>query len=329
MKYFFALTAFLCFELSAQVIEPPKPGNLLTATVTATVTQDPNDQLYTYSYEVANHSTSEQRLTSFTIDLSEDAQIVSVESPKGWDHGVTPDNTLLMWDAVDIDPEDEPENWDGNLLPSSYDIKPGRSLSGFLVKTYTPPKQGKFYATGFVRLAVVTDVADLEEGGYETPLFPNDSYIGVTEVPLSSLYDGNRRPAVDGFLAFVNLNGKNNKFIERATIYLKTSVNGEQIDRESLNVKLNGVDVTSVFIVDTTKVGDLVGHFELDGSALMQGKNILLTSIEGVVPGTSRTAVDTDRITFTVEKSPVTKAHINFDFDSGDGNNGKGKGSVK
>ena len=135
MKYYFALIIFICSELSAQVIEPPQPSNLLTATVIATVTQDPNNQLYTYLYTVTNHSTSKQRLTSFTIDLSEDAQIVSVESPKGWDHGVTPDNALLMWDAVDIDPEDEPETWDGNLLPSSYDIKPGHSLSGFLVKT--------------------------------------------------------------------------------------------------------------------------------------------------------------------------------------------------
>jgi hypothetical protein len=242
---------------------------------------------------------------------------------------VASNKKYLMWNATEILPEDRVENWDGNLVPSSFVIKPGQALEGFSVVTYSAPKTGNFYATGFVRIPVVTDASDLEEGGYKINSFPDNSFIGRAEVPSSIIYDGNRRPAVDGFLAFVNLNGKNNKFLDRATIYLKFSVNAEQVNKESLVVKLNGVDVTSAFTADSTKVGDLVGNFSLEDSILMQGKNILLTTVEGMIPDSSRTAVDTDRITFTVEKSPVTKAHINFDFDSGDGNNGKGKGSVK
>jgi hypothetical protein len=31
------------------------------------------------------------------------------------------------------------------------------------------------------------------------------------------------------------------------------------------------------------------------------GKNVLITSVTGIVPGTSRTATDVDRVTFTAQ----------------------------
>ena len=36
-------------------------------------------------------------------------------------------------------------------------------------------------------------------------------------------------------------------------------------------------------------------------SPLEVGRNVLITSVDGVVPGTTRTATDVDRVTFTVQ----------------------------
>lgn len=61
-----------------------------------------------------------------------------------------------------------------------------------------------------------------------------------------------------------------------------------------------GVDVTAAYLPSPADGADLVGVFELISSPLQQGKNMLLTSIDGLTASGQR-AKDTDRITFTVE----------------------------
>jgi hypothetical protein len=41
--------------------------------------------------------------------------------------------------------------------------------------------------------------------------------------------------------------------------------------------------------------------FHLGSSPLIVGKNVPLTSVEGLVPGSTRRAADADRIVFTVD----------------------------
>lgn len=57
---------------------------------------------------------------------------------------------------------------------------------------------------------------------------------------------------------------------------------------------------TAAFLPVPADSADLVGVFELISSPLREGKNVLLTNVQGVTASGQR-AKDTDRITFTVE----------------------------
>lgn len=113
----------------------------------------------------------------------------------------------------------------------------------------------------------------------------------------------NRRPATDGFLGFMNLSEKSSILTDPAPIALKFSLNGETVFHETLSIKLNGVDVTQSFHPCATVGADLVGVFFIGSSPLQEGKDVLLTSVDGVVPSNGNTAKDTDRIVFFVDPS--------------------------
>ncbi len=98
----------------------------------------------------------------------------------------------------------------------------------------------------------------------------------------------------------MNLAEKGSVLIDPAPIAFKFALSGETVFPETLEVKLNGVDVTASFLPGPADGADLVGVFRIGSSPLQDGKNVLLTSVDGLVPGTSRTAKDTDRITFNV-----------------------------
>lgn len=315
--------AFVFLSMSslsfAAVIEFPEPGNKLTANVTVDIERDPSTHLYTYRYSVFNSFSSIQSIEDFFIQIAPDIDIVAVSAPKGWDFGAFNDGTFFVWSAVEIDKESIPDNWDGNLLPSSYQIKPGEERDGFILQTYSSPGEGIFYARGFTRMAVMDDAADLEDEGFEELTFPDDSFKGFTSVPISGIYDGNRRPGVDGFLGFINLDESNNFFTAPVSFLLKFSLNDENVNRSTFKAELNREDVTQFFIADPSGAGDLVGRFELLTSPLQVGRNVLVTSVEGEIIGkkNNRLAIDTDRIAFEVndinaDVSSPAKVLINF-----------------
>lgn len=83
-------------------------------------------------------------------------------------------------------------------------------------------------------------------------------------------------------------------------IIIKFSLNGEAVDRSTFRAELNRADVTAKFVPGGAP-GDLVAVFDLDSSPLKLGRNVLLTTVSGLVPGTNRTASDVDRVTFFVQ----------------------------
>ncbi len=102
----------------------------------------------------------------------------------------------------------------------------------------------------------------------------------------------------DGFLVFLNARRDGNVFASPATLVVKFSAAGESIDRATFRATLNQRDVTNLFVPDTTYGGDLVAQFTPQNSSLIIGRNVLITSVDGTVPDTTRTASDVDRITF-------------------------------
>ena len=75
--------------------------------------------------------------------------------------------------------------------------------------------------------------------------------------------------------------------------------NGETVRQETFRATLNNVDVTHKFVV--TGPNSRRGVFAVGLGSVSLGRNVLLTTVEGIVPGTTRTASDTDRISFTVQ----------------------------
>lgn len=281
----------------ARVLVPPEPANQVVVTVTTDVTFDNSTHLYTYNYTVKSEASSQQELWRLVIKVND--EVVSGTAPLGWDFTYDADKMIVSWAAI----EGEDPNWvdDGGVPPSPYQIKPSQTLSGFSFKSASPPETVTFYAEGYTPIPVAESEDDFEAEGYELRPYTEDSFKGTTMGPMAAeAYSGNRRPAVDGFLGFTNLKN-NDTFTAPVTIAVQFSLAGEVVDRSSFSATLNGIDVTAAFVPNDQVPGDLAATFELGKSPLQMGKNVLITSVTGQVPGTTRSAADIDRITFIVQ----------------------------
>ncbi len=284
------------------VLVPPTPGNQLTVDVEAQVTKDPNTAIYTYIYTVSNRPASLQEMWLLAIEHTPGMEIFNPVSPPGWRFAVHLDRPIVSWAAVEIGelPPDYVD--DGNVPPSPFDIKPGETKGTFSFQTFAAPAQGRFYAQGFTKLPQVSgDAEELTEAGFVQLPFTEDSYTNFMTTPNLAPYGGGRRPAVDGFLVFLNLQKDGNVFVSPATVVVKFSAAGEEVNRSTFKATLNQRDVTNLFVPDTTYGGDLVAQFSLQNSPLVIGHNVLITTVEGTVPDTTRTASDVDRVTFDVQ----------------------------
>ena len=93
---------------------------------------------------------------------------------------------------------------------------------------------------------------------------------------------GGRRPAVDGFLVFLNLTDGDTT-ASTIGITVKFGIAGESVDEATFSATLNGTDVTASFLPGPNP-GELVGLFDTGSSPLVAGRNVLLTSVEGPSP---------------------------------------------
>lgn len=297
-----ALAFWIMSSVSAlsQILIPVQDQSLVDAEVLVDVQFDVSTDLYTYSYTVINGPTAQQEIWSFAVEV--DADIVGVQSPQGWSAGLFADQPILSWDATDLTGVDlpPPEEDDGNVLPSPFDIPPGGMQGGFSFRSPEAPASVIFYAQGFAELPAAVSDGDFD--GIAIPLFTENSMIGFTLGPGLSddiIFAGGQRPSVDGFLGFVGL-------VNRATlpapisILIRFGVNGEQVNVSSFRAELNSTDVTAQF-KPTGNGDEMVAFFELGDGSLIIGRNVLVTSVEGTVPDTTRVATDTDRLTIFVQ----------------------------
>lgn len=295
------LSEVMPWSVTAQVLIPPEPGNKVSVTANADVTFNASAGLYTYSYKVTNSPTSLQEVWFFALKFPGD--IIAVTSPSGWSFSAHEDQMIVSWGATELGPLAANFVDDGNVLPSPFQIKPGQILTGFSFQSPDPPGTVRFFAQGFTKLPqVASDVGDLPQEGEEIPDFMADSMAGQTSGPVSIAgqpFPGGRRPAVDGFLGFVNITNNDTRTAPVAII-VKFSLNGETVNPATFRATLNRVDVTSSFVPGGAQ-GDLVGVFDLGSSPLQGGRNVLLTTITGIVPGSNRTASDVDRVTFFIQ----------------------------
>lgn len=287
----------LAVPLAHAAIEWP---NKVSVSVNADVTYDATTGLFTYRYTLTSDPASVQEVSGFHLRVG--GSVLNTVSPRGWKGRVNVSGDMVSWAASEPEGIVIPPGYvdDGNLLPSIYQIKPGQTLGGFSFQSPDPPQFDVFYAEGFVRIPA--EGVDFEPGNMPViPDFPDDLFKGPpTKVPRYSenLFFGGRRPGVDGFLVFKNIE---NGDVRPAPVLIDLvfGVNGEAVRQETFRATLNNVDVTHKFVVtgpDTRR-----GVFPVGLGGVKTGRNVLLTTVEGTVPGTTRTAADTDRISFTVE----------------------------
>lgn len=299
-----ALGTILAFVVAiapvrGQWIVPPVPANQVAVSVTPTVAFDPATGLYSYSYSVQSDASSRQNLLVFALRIVGAGTVGS--SPPRWTFQEYNSQPIVSWAATETGPP--PADWvdNGGLPPNPVSLRPGATVSGFRFVSPDPPGDVTFYAQGETPIPVIApgndDVAIPDQN------ITVDSVNGTTigPVPINPLdfFEGGRRPAVDGFLVFLNLADGDTK-TNPIGIVIRFGVRGENVDGTTFTATLNGVDVTASFAA-SPGVGDRVGLFTAGSSPLTLGKNVLITGVDGVVPGTSRTARDVDRVTFTVK----------------------------
>ncbi|MBI4541196.1 MAG: hypothetical protein HY704_16975 [Gemmatimonadetes bacterium] len=251
---------------------------------------------------MANGASAEQPIETF--DLAFNAPAVRVQFPAGW------------WGIVFVD---APNGIPGAALAAGGSeafietpygptparppaaILPGATLSGFVVESAYPPGYARTYVEGYAGVPFLpVDWSEPTNTPDDTMNAQRGWSLGPTRYTAITT-DGNRRPAVDGFLAFMNL-ATGAELLDPAPIAIKFAINGETVYLSTFRAELNGVDVTASFFPGPPDGADRVALFRAGSSPLVLGKNVLITSISGLVPGTTRTAIDTDRIVFTIRQ---------------------------
>lgn len=296
----------------AEVLVGAQARNNLTAYATVAISQDPSTHVYTYSYTVTNDPSSQQSVDNFAFDIDESTPVLEASAPTGWSHGrYTHQNVFEFSSTQGITDADRVALPGGGYeVKSPYDIRPGASLCCFVLKTFSPPIQGNAYLQGYAPLPQTSGADEYEPDftalGLASGDLADNSFIVLVDVPKVPLYDGNRRPAIDGFVAPINIQSANkDEFVAPVTLYLGFAINGETIAIGTFKALLNGVDITQQFVDDSDDGYSKHVTLSLGGSGPLQpGSNTLMLSVEGIVPGsTDRYAVDTDRIVFSVSDS--------------------------
>jgi hypothetical protein len=292
-----AVAGLACGLVVAQALPNPSQVNV---SVNATAAYDPNTGLFTYSYAVTNFADAALEVDDFVIPLR-GTSVINVQSPAGWESLLHFDGSKMNWCACSENGFTIPPGYvqDGRGLPSKFQIKPGQTLAGFSFQSAYPPSSGEFYAGGWVPIFV--EGVDFPEGQEpQTPGFPANLFRGtLAAAPLSNptLEFGGRRPAVDGFLVFTSIKD-GGSYQAPVLIDVLFGQQSEVVDTTTFKATLNGSDITNQFVALDPKRR----RAQLSiGSALKVGKNVLTTSVQGTVPGASRSAKDADRITFLVQ----------------------------
>lgn len=283
----------------AQVPEWYNTHDGVVPTVSVDVALDAATGDFRYDYTVANGAGATQRLASLHMELA--VTPTAMEAPPDWESSFDPTTEVVAWWASGPDDPAWVAEHDLDIPSTLSEIAAGDALPGFVV--VSPCAGGTapvpYFARGYAHLSVRPP--DDPESGTAVPDWRDDSVRGTAVGPgdCGQVADwGNRRPAVDGFVGLVNFADRETLPGAPVTVQLRFVRSGETVDRFTLQVELNRIDVTADFVVNS--LGDRVAVFDLATSPLETGRNVLLVSVDGLVPGTTRTATDADRFTFFV-----------------------------
>lgn len=273
--------------------------------VDASVSFDPATHMYTYHYVVTNLAGNPRPVDYFSIIVQPGVDVITeVASPKDWEGAFSEHNGVVDWAGTNVAPY-IPADYvhDGHSIPPYGPwIKPGEKMGGFSFKSFSPPGAGQGISQTFAPIPWADDAEELMDLPYNSNLPEENGYRFSTTVPVPDAdWSGNRRPSVDGFLVFANTENRTS-FAGSALIVLRFAVGGEKVDMSTFRATLNSESVTGRFVYDATYKG-YAARFTPENSPLRAGNNVLLTSIDGTIPGVyDRPVNDSDRLSFDFKK---------------------------
>lgn len=301
-------TATPCRQTRAQVGDASwvvypgwQPSDRVAAIVGVSATYDAKAELWTYAYRLLNRSWGEQPIRTF--DLIFNAPKSAVVAPAGWYELVMPPGSPRPGVAYAATlPDDIGDSPNG---PAAAQIPVGGELEGFSLTSPYPPGHGRAYVKGFAPVPYLPDGFD--ESELRVPDDTTNSQRAWVPAPTKFTTvrsPGGSQAGVEGFVGFMNLDTLGTVRESPAIVALKFSLSGETVFRETLQVKLNGQTVTGEFYPGPEDGAHRVGMFFDYHSPILTGQeNVLEVSVEGIIPGTSTRATDTDVARFTVTDS--------------------------
>ncbi len=169
---------------------PVESPNRIAPTVRMSVRRDARSGLYTYRYVISSSTRSRQQIQAFYLPLH-GSEVTDVRSPRGWDaligdYGIG--GGAIGWCACAEEGIVLPPGAEDSLreIPSIFQIKPGRALSGFSFRSRHPPLATHYFAGGFVQIPV--EGVDFAEGQEpQLPGFPANQFKGRTRGPAPGL----------------------------------------------------------------------------------------------------------------------------------------------
>ncbi|MGH7565168.1 MAG: hypothetical protein ACREK5_12210 [Gemmatimonadota bacterium] len=191
--------------------------------------------------------------------------------------------------------------------PSPNQIPPGQTLTGFFIESPYPPGYSRTYVQGYAQVPFPPDPSVDPDAYYAMNPIPHDttnSQRGWTLGPTiytEVLTPGDDGLTTDNFLGWMNISDFATILIDPAPIALKFSVVGETVFPETFQAVLNGVDVTEAFLPGPPDGADRVAVFRLGSSPLIEGLNVIQTSIEGIEGITGVRGPDIDVMRFRVD----------------------------
>lgn len=284
------------------------PSDRVAPAIGVSVGYDDAAGVWRYHYTLANGAEAEQDVFAFILRVSGAPQAAS--AAPGWWQMIGPAELYspgapgaVVFEAELPGTLPDSDYWP----PSEFQIPPGGSLAGYTVTSAYPPGYARAYVQGYARLLLAPSEYS-EDPAYNNPI-PPDSLnsqrrwsIGPTRYQGVMTRGNLNLDNAEGFLGFMNVALTETVLRNPAPVALKLSLGGETVFPETFKAVLNGVDVTAHFHPGPSDGADLVGLFSLDTLPLQEGTNVLATTIEGLLPGTTRRAIDEDLIRFDVQR---------------------------
>lgn len=272
------------------------PSDRVRPVITTEVRYDEGTARWQYHWTVANGSDAEQDIIRFWLRFQAppSADDVAMTAPAGWWTAPFAGGAIpgAVFGAVRDD--EVGDVW----APAAAQIPPGASLAGFATISAFPPGEARTYVQGYAPIPYLPDGFDQETGvPHDTTNSQRGWSAGPTQYGEVLTFGRGQQSDVNQFIGFLNLDDGIVRH-DPAPIALKL---GPTVDLTTFHAELNRVDVTAFFHPGIAGGADLVGYFAVGSSPLVFGRNVLVVTIDGVVPGTDRIATDRDRMMFQVE----------------------------